>query len=741
MLKRFVGTAGLVAFSTSLSFGVDAKTAADTDLPAAGVVRTQASSAPSNAGATSARNESPEAEGDVKEVVVTAQKRTELLKDVPISVSVLGGKDLDRSSSSNLKDAVQAVPSVDFTQGGGYVAGGMISLRGVANSQYREGGGSTVAYYVDDTPYGLIRSAIVPLDSSLYDLERIEVLRGPQGTLYGSSALNGVIRVLTKDANADEFELKARTFFSGTQSGGDNYGADAALNVPLVKDKLGVRLSAGYHNDSGWIDSPVKKNVNSSSSTTYRLKINAQPTETFAINLSAWHLESDSDAPAISDSQKRITSLIDEPGKVVYDVYAVEMTKQFSTFSIRSATSYLDVKNGAILDGSAVLFPASLDTDLRSNVFTEELNVVSALDGPWRWSTGLFYRDAKDKTFQLLSFLDFPLTLVNNDYTDTSKSYAVFGELARRFSDKIELGVGLRYFHDKQSTRIDSPYIDLPQTSFFSQAHATTPRLVLTWFPTPTHTFYASYSEGFRSGLVQAPNVQAVFPNFTPAQPDKLHNYEVGAKGSLLNGMLAYEAATYFIQWKDVQQVLNVHLPTGLDTAAVVNGSSASGLGAEFSLTLRPTDALELGASLSWNGLKFDSDVIDGLGTLLFSKGARLQASPKYTAGASAGYSFPLGGNGLKGKVELSGNYKSKQDFYSFLAAPYHVYGDSRFNGGRLSFITEMRSRWSVSAFMDNLTNTYHSENPILQDNVPADVEWRGRSRPRTIGVQLEYRY
>lgn len=744
MFKGFLRTAGFISatFLTTFPAGVDAKTPAETDSPDAGLLLAQAPSARSDAEPASDRARSL-LPGTVEEVVVTAQKRAERLKDVPISVSVLGGRDLDRSASSNLKDAVQSVPSIDFANGGGYVAGGMISLRGVANSQYREGGASTVAYYVDGTPYGLIRSAIVPLDSNLYDLERIEVLRGPQGTLYGASALNGVIRVLTKEANADTFELKGRTFFSGTQGGGDNYGADVALNAPIVKDKLGVRLSVGYHDDSGWIDSPVKEDVNSSISKTYRLKVHARPTDTVAINLSAWHLASDSQAPGLSDDQQRITVEQPEPSEVVYDVYGLQMTKKFSAFSISSTTSYLDIDNNAVLDGAAVLFPVTLLTGIASKIVTEELNVVSTLDGPWRWSAGAFYRDAKDKTVQVVDSYDPDdlYSFINNDYTDTSESYAVFGELARRFGNKIEFGVGLRYFKDKQSTRIDSDYIDLPQTKFRSEADALTPRAVLSWFPTPVHTFYASYSEGFRSGLVQAPNVQAVYPNFTPADPDKLHNYELGAKGSFFNGALSYEAATYYMQWKDVQQVLSVLLPNGFATGAVVNGTGASGLGVEFSVLARPTDALELGVNFSWNGLEFDDDVIDGDGVRVFPKGGRLQASPEYTVGGSAGYSFPLGSNGWRGKIALSGNYKSEQDFYPYFTVPYHRQGDSRFDGGRLSFTTELPNRWTVNTFVENLTNRYDSDMPILLEGEPADTEWRGRSRPRTIGVQVEYRY
>src|SRR5690606_34069684 len=186
---------------------------------------------------------SRESEGStsiIEEIVVSAQKREENLEQVPISISVLDGSRLDQSSAHGITEALGRVPGVSafpHTQGGG----AFVTIRGAAASGPVFGGSSPVAYYLDSIPFGLAQTAIAP-DANAYDLERVEVLRGPQGTLYGASAQNGVVRVLTKDADPETFDFKARASLSSVRDGGDGYRGDAAINLPLIEDKLAARV-------------------------------------------------------------------------------------------------------------------------------------------------------------------------------------------------------------------------------------------------------------------------------------------------------------------------------------------------------------------------------------------------------------------------------------------------------------------------------------------------------------------
>ena len=227
-----------------------------------------------------------EATGEsLNEVVVTAQRRAERLQDVPISITVLDGARLDRSSFTSVREALNSVAGVSIITNQN--DNPQLTIRGVSAAVTRFAGSAVAGYYVDTVPFASISSAIIP-DSSAYDLERVEVLRGPQGTLYGASSLNGVIRVLTKDADLYRSDLEARAMTSSTEHGGWNYRADAALNLPLVEGRLAARLVAGYQDESGWIDRPHRKDANSALQRNLRLKINAHPTEALPLGFTAW---------------------------------------------------------------------------------------------------------------------------------------------------------------------------------------------------------------------------------------------------------------------------------------------------------------------------------------------------------------------------------------------------------------------------------------------------------------------
>ena len=256
---------------------------ADTVLVAALLLagaRAQAQSAPAPGSST---------DDSLGEVVVTAEKREESLQKVPISMTVVDGKALDKQPSGGALEALALLPGVSESTSD---AGGMtqISMRGVAPAVPFGDGSTTVGYYIDGVPFALVRSAAVP-NMNDYDMSRIEVLRGPQGTVYGATALNGVVHIITKDADPTQFEAKSRVGGAGTEGGSASYRVDGALNVPLIPDKLAFRLVAGYDHDGGWIDQPHLgvKNANSVDLKDVRLKIDYRPTDDLKIDLTSWY--------------------------------------------------------------------------------------------------------------------------------------------------------------------------------------------------------------------------------------------------------------------------------------------------------------------------------------------------------------------------------------------------------------------------------------------------------------------
>jgi iron complex outermembrane recepter protein len=668
------------------------------------------------------------------EIVVTAQKRPERLQNVPISISVLRGNELDKSTFEGVSEALNTVPGVSTQQN--YLGGGTVMvIRGVAPGFPTFSGSSPVAYYLDSVPFGLVRSSIAP-DTGAYDLQQVEVLRGPQGTLYGASALNGVVRVITNDADLSHFDFKARVSDSETQYGGNNNRADVAVNVPIIEDKLAVRAVIGYENDDGWINQPTKANANWTELGTYRIKVNAQPTQELSIGLSAWSSRENSGAPNVGYTFDQEASRLAQPTSSNFDAYGAKVAYQFPLFTISSATSYLDYSNKGLLGLDVPFFNAPntlFFSGDNSDVVSEEVNLSSVQQGQWRWSVGGIYRRVTDNLFQYYTGLY--ATVPTSVFLNTSKSYAVYGEITRLFADsRLELTAGVRHFKDDESQN-DQIGAGSPFLPAASNDEANTPRGVLTWHATDHVMAYASYSQGFRSGFSQTADVLVTYPSFPPLRPDRLTNYEAGSKGSFMDGRITYDAAVYYMKWKDIQQQLIVPFENSPGIPAIVNGQSASGVGTDYSLSIEPIQDLTVTAGISWNDLEMDRAVISG-GSVLFQKGDRPVSSPETTGDLAASYVFALG-DGFKGRVSTSANYSSSLSYrmVSSPGSPAVVQDGDAMVFLRARFSIESPDHWTATLYGDNLNNERGSP---VRAFIGVD-NWDARVRPRTVGVQLDY--
>lgn len=704
--------------------------------------------APGTSEASSQSRDSQDRSVTIEEITVTAQKREERLQDVPISITVLNGEQLDSSTAQGLTEALSRVPGVGINetyQGGGT----QVAVRGVTAGGALFNGSSPVSYYLDSVPFGFVRQAIGP-DLNVYDLERVEVLRGPQGTLYGASSQNGVVRVLTHDAQLDEFDLKARTSVTATENGGESYRGDMAFNVPIIPGKLAARAVAGYQDLGGWIDRPNKKDANDAEISNARLKIRAQPVDEFSVDLSAWRSRGDYGGPSIANDSGRHNALNDEPITTDFDAYGATLAYHFPAVSVISMTSYLEYENTGFLDVGSLVPGRVGQTTVEAEVFAEEVQLSSTGEGVWQWTIGGMYRDADDRQYQE-NRINGTLAGFLSDQTYISKSTAVFGELTRIFFDgRFELTGGLRYFEDEVTAREDARNTGAPPDQLVrskDKFDALSPRVVLTWHPRRNATIYASYAEGFRSGVSQYGNVPLINGSqFPPAEPDTLHNYEIGAKGDLADGRVSFDVALYYIDWEDVQQSLTIPITPGnvILTTALVNAESASGVGADFALTTRLPDGLELGFNFSWNDLTIDSSLSSFFGSppvavTLFDKGDRLNISPELTVGAFADYEFPFGGDGLLGRISASGSYTSDMDLRTIVAGAQRIaHGDAMLTG-RLSLEVEAPNRWTASLFVNNVTNEQGS--PVRFPFSAAITDWNAHIRPRTIGLQLELHF
>jgi iron complex outermembrane recepter protein len=674
----------------------------------------------------------PEESSDVKleEVVVTAQKREERLKDVPISVSVLGGQALDSATYLTLNDALRAVPGIASYNN---AQSGMskFSVRGVTSNSSIVNGGSTVGYYLDEIPFAFVRFPVSP-DANAYDLERVEILRGPQGTLYGANSLNGVVRVLTHDADLDDTSLKARTTFSSTRDGGENYRLDAAANVPVVPGKLAVRAVAGYSDYDGWIDQPAtgKENINDAQQKNYRLKVNAAPNENFNVELLGWLFRDERDAPDFSLDDAIAITNIPEPIDTRFDAYDLTIGYEFPTFSLMSSTSHMKFRNVGNLDTG----PDRLITRLFGEVTSQEMRLSSTTSGPWKWSAGGIYRDGEDVG---LSNFTGPTTAVFPSFfwnVYTSKSFALYGELSRMlYGNRLEVTAGLRYFDDDSASNELDTGLGASTPAFGKRSasfNSTTPRVVVSFRPSDALTLYTSYSEGFRSGFAQNGAVLRSAPLAPALQPDRLHNYEIGAKGRVLGGRLGYDLAGYYIDWKDTVQALAVTI-NNVPFFGAVNAKAVNGFGLDAAVNANLTDRLEIGATISWNDLAFVDDVRSGA-VIIYPKDSRPVESPEYTAGGRLNYDFPVAGK-FTGELSASIDYTARMLFRQSNGAP--LYGDG-ITRARSSFSLISERGWTTMLFVDNITD---EDGKIRQAGLP--LGQADRLRPRTVGLQLDFRY
>lgn len=689
--------------------------------------------ASSSSNASSSQKEAQPGELGLEEIVVTAQKREERLQDVPISISVLSGADLDRSTADGASELLNRVPGVIANTGNSF-GGSSITIRGVSSGTFN--GASPVAYYLDGVPFGFVKFGLVP-DTNVYDLERIEVLRGPQGTLYGASAQSGVVRILTADPDVNRFDFKARTSVSSTEAGGEGYRGDLAINVPIIDGKLAARAVVGYQDLSGWIDSPEGKEINDGEVGNYRLKVKAQPTENLSVGLSAWRSKSDYGSTNRSaDGERRLSPApLERDFSTEYDVYGLKIGYDFPLFSITSTTGYLDYENSGNQDLSLTGSPGTgILSAFYSKVRSQEVVLNSTHTKAWRWTFGAMYRDVDARLFQLFS----PPEPVPIDFGDTSESLAVFGELTRVFFDgRFEVTGGLRYFEDDVAQLELQRYLNDGQPLYRADNtfEKVSPRVALTWHPSADLTAYVAYSEGFRSGFDQHAIVKAFAPDFPPVQEDNLKNYEVGVKGALWANRVNFEAAVYYVDWEDVQQTVTLNVAGGQFTA-LGNGKSASGVGYDVGLTAQPVDRLTLGLNFSHNDLTQDSDVLIG-GRPLFSRGDRLNTSPENTLGASVDYVFLPGNRGWQAQLSASANYISEQDSRGFFNGVSTNFPGDDMLIARTSVALSAGDHWSATLFVDNVNNERGAVTRSAL-NIPDQAL---RIRPRTVGLQLEYHY
>jgi outer membrane receptor protein involved in Fe transport len=620
------------------------------------------------------RDEGAETSGDsseekLEEIVVTAQKREERLVETPLSMQILSADDLTKQGITQFRDFASRIPGLNFmTQGAGY---SQVTLRGVTS------GGDispTVGIYVDDVPYGsssgFASGAQTALDVGLFDVDRIEVLRGPQGTLYGASTMGGLIKYVTKRPDMNGFSGEMQTGLSSTSHGDLNYDVAAAVNAPLVADKAAVRASGFYSRDGGYIDNVGlnKEDVNASDIYGARLDLLLTPTEQLSVRLNGFLQNIDRDGRGLADytaagvpvngrlDQSRLTN---EPFTQHYRLASAVLEYKLGPATLTSISSYQTVKTdlfqdfsglagfiGTVIDPTFPYATIELPQGLSVDKFAQEVRLASNGGGTLEWLVGGFYTHETGNNTQAFIGRDTSGTASSFDIyhfgAPTKYSeYAGFANLTYHLSPAFDVSGGIRRAYNRQA------YSQIGSGAFGSSLDRPVRRSnenITTYLANARYHFnnremlYLRYATGFRPG---GPN--GVLNNPVTGEPlapptfesDSLKSYEAGFKGETADRTYGIELAVFYIDWTDIQITENIN---GFNV--IGNAKDASIRGGELTLTARPTRGLLVTGAFAYQDAQLDSDA-PALGGL---KGDTLPRVPRRSAALNADYTLAESG-------------------------------------------------------------------------------------------------
>lgn len=726
----------------------------------------------------------------IQEVVVTATKREASLQDVPMAMQAFTGETLESIGADQVDSYYRMIPNFAVVDRG--PGGRLYSIRGISTGLVSQGA-ATVGVYIDEMP---VSAASFQPDLRLFDIERIEVLRGPQGTLYGEGSIGGTLRMITPRPDPTAFNGKFDASYSTTEKGSDGYKLNAMVNLPLITDRLALRISGLHHDLGGFIDRipqlngvpldvgsllglppgaipilnsppiPGRRDINDEQTTAGRASLLWKPTEHLAIEASYLTQKSDyghrpTEVAGVGELQTNF--VLDETVEDEFDLGNLTVTYDFGGMQLLSSTSVykrtqdIQADNAdlgeAIFPGAKIAGAGTFTTELQDMV-SQELRLTSTGDGPFNWIGGLFYVD-KDNGFEqiivdpygiFVGFMNIlglpvtsPLQLLDQTGRIEEKQKAIFGEVSYDFTSKLTGTIGLRYFDiDQRDTLVnnDINILGLGLTDGVSEAGEsdTITKFNVSYKLADHALLWVTASQGFRIGGT----------NTTPGIPlenltygsDTLWNYELGARNSWLNNRLVLNSSLYYIDWSDIQ--LSLPLGTAFGT---INAGKARIIGAELELQARPAPGLDLTFAAGYNDGELTEDTPGApAGPNPGFKGDRLPGVPRVNLSSSAQYGFPISSSGLEGfgRVDVSYTGDSTTTFNDLSTANGFP---SHFNPDSYSLVNlrvgVQTTRWTAALFVDNATD---ERAEVLIDNA-AVAERITRNRPRTVGVNVRMNF
>lgn len=703
----------------------------------------------------------------LEEVIVTANKREQSAQDVAGSLTALSAETIAARGIQRMNDYLVSLPSVAFQDRG--IARNKIVIRGVS-SGLDAGEEPTTGVYIGETPVSSI-GQYGSIDLKLVDVERIEVLRGPQGTLYGAGSMGGALKIVPARPDLALLQIKGDAAISRTSQGGDNYDASATVNVPIVEDKFAIRASAYRYDIDGFVDdrysgnslfgapSKFRKDVNNEETNGGRLMMLYQPIPEFTAMLTALSQRSESDG--VPESQPSLGEFIQGRGgsEELHDdakLVNLNLNYDFGGPELTSSTSFVRRKDGQSRSvEDFVNLPVVLNNENVTDFLVQEVR-VAATNGPLFWIAGAYYSQKDWDPSQRsrwfgstagLGIVDaafgLPTGTVTGDniYTLDAKlketQVAVFGDGTYTITPELSVAVGLRWFEYEQDRKevVDGLFNGFAHTdqSSTTSEDQFTPRLNVSYKATDRVLLYSQAAKGFRVGRanLSAPlaTCGAELATYGLTQvpgrsdSDSLWSYEAGAKMASDDRRTQLNVAAFYIDWSNIQT--NALLQCGFQFYA--NAGKASNRGVELELTGRVTDELTLGLSGSYNQAQLEEDAPLITGSQ-GRDGDRIPGVPEYNAQVSAQYERPIG----NANFSIRGEYTYVSDYFgNFAEDPSRRAGDYGLANLRIGVQFGLIA---IELFADNLTN---EKAMLVADPESVSDPAKVFGRPRTVGIRL----
>jgi iron complex outermembrane recepter protein len=709
-----------------------------------------------------AADSSSSSDAALTEIIVTATRRSERLQDVPMSITALSGVELAKRGASDVNDIIANSPGLSNPAQGLGTSNNLI-IRGVATGAGATLAQATVSFMLDDIDLNPGAVTFGNADPKIVDVQRVEVLRGPQGTLFGAGSLSGVVRFISNKPDLDNFSGSLQTTGASTDRGGTSEDIYGVLNAPLIDGKLGARLVAYYDNDAGWVDDAGRgiSNVNDTHTYGARFSLSAKPIDELSVILTAMYdrtHELGSTAsfyfpqPGLPDYQTQQPYYSVGSAKLDTQIYNLLTTWTPTWGTLTSSTNYFDrfvngtQDLGAILPALGLSFTgpnASAPSVAPSTIhdISQEFRFDSPQMGPVRFTAGAFYQRVASDPSQIVTSNSPDAPLILAAYvTAVQWQAAIYGSGTYTLADRIDFTAGVRLSKDVvHFTSTESGAVAGANSQGSEVDKPVTPRAAITFRQTNDLTWYVQAAKGYRVG---GPNVtagnEAALSSYGP---DSLWNYELGSKVRLLDGTLNLNTSLYDIEWNNMQ--VGLVTPQGFNY--IGNGGKARIYGLEEEMILRPIRWLELGGTVSVDHAATTSAAaISRVSFGAFGPAPDLEPNAATTNGVLSGYRLPASPE-LQGSlygeaqfhvldypafVRLSGQYVGSA--YTDFDSKGLKFGDYAVGNFRVGM---KFPHLDVTAFVNNFTNSsgLTSALDLTLFNVPTAF----RVRPRTVGLTL----